>query len=139
VIMYHGWNDAVLQPTYTPEYYERIAAANDGVDRTQDFMRLFMVPGMQHCYAGPGATSFGGVGQQIPPVRDAVHDVQTALEAWVEKGVAPTHIVATKYANDAATTTAIRSTRLLCPYPQVPKYKGSGDHAEAGSFECAAP
>ncbi len=139
VIMYHGWNDAVLQPEYTPQYYEQVAAANGGVDTTKDFMRLFMVPGMQHCYAGPGATSFGGVGQQIPPVRDAAHDVQTALEAWVEQGVAPNQIVATKYANDAAATTAIRLTRLLCPYPQVPKYKGSGERADAASFQCVAP
>ena len=97
------------------------------------------VDAVKKLYAGPGATSFGGVGQQIPPVRDAAHDVQTALEAWVEQGVAPNQIVATKYANDAAATTAIRSTRLLCPYPQVPKYKGSGDRADAASFQCVAP
>jgi hypothetical protein len=139
VIMYHGWNDAVLQPAYTPQYYEQIAAANGGIEKTADFMRLFMVPGMQHCYAGPGATSFGGVGQQVPPARDPAHDVQAALEAWVEKGIAPDHIVATKYANDAATTTAIRLSRLLCPYPQVPKYKGSGEHVDAASFQCVAP
>jgi hypothetical protein len=139
VIMYHGWNDAVLQPAYTPQYYEQIAAANGGADKTQDFMRLFMVPGMQHCYAGPGATSFGGVGQQIPPVRDASHDVQTALEAWVEKGTAPTQIVATKFADDAPATRTVKSTRLLCPYPQVSKYKGSGSQTDAANFQCVAP
>jgi hypothetical protein len=139
VIMYHGWNDAVLQPAYTPQYYEQIAAANGGVDKTKDFMRLFMVPGMQHCYAGPGATSFGGVGQQIPPVREPSHDVQAALEAWVEKGVAPSQIIATKYADEAPKTRMIASTRLLCPYPQVPKYKGSGSQTDAASFQCAAP
>jgi hypothetical protein len=137
-IMYHGWNDAVLQPEYTPQYYEKIAAANGGIDKTKDFMRLFMVPGMTHCSGGPGANSFGGVGQQIPPVRDTVHDVQTALEAWVEKGVAPNQIIATKYADDAPATRTIKSTRLLCPYPEVPKYKGSGDRADASSFQCAA-
>jgi feruloyl esterase len=139
VIMYHGWNDAVLQPAYTPQYYEQIAAANGGMDKTQDFMRLFMVPGMQHCYAGPGATSFGGVGQQIPPVRDAARDVQLALEAWVENGTAPSQIVATKYADDAPATRAIKATRLLCPYPKVAKYKGSGSPTESASFQCVAP
>ena len=139
VIMYHGWNDAVLQPAYTPQYYEKVAAANGGIDKTKDFLRLFMVPGMQHCYGGPGANSFGAVGQQIPPVRDPAHDVQTALEAWVEKGVAPNQIVATRYTDDAAATRTIKSTRLLCPYPQVPKYKGSGDRADAASFQCVAP
>ena len=139
VIMYHGWNDAVLQPAYTPQYYEQIAAANGGIDETEHFMRLFMVPGMQHCSGGPGANSFGGVGQQIPPVRDPAHDVQTALEAWVEKGIAPNHIVATRYVDEAAATRTIKSTRLLCPYPQVPKYQGSGDRADAASFQCVAP
>ena len=137
--MYHGWNDSVLQPEYTPQYYEQIAAANGGIDKTQNFMRLFMVPGMAHCYGGPGASSFGGVGQQIPPVRDAAHDVQTALEAWVEKKVAPNQIVATKYTDDAPATRTVKSTRLICPYPQVPKYKGSGDKADASSFRCVAP
>jgi feruloyl esterase len=98
-----------------------------------------MVPGMQHCYGGPGATSFGGVGQQIPPVREATHDVQAALEAWVEKGIAPSQIVATKYADEAPATRTIASTRLLCPYPQVPKYKGSGSQTDAASFRCVAP
>jgi feruloyl esterase len=139
VIMYHGWNDAVLQPAYTPQYYEQIAAANGGMATTQDFMRLFMVPGMQHCYAGPGATSFGGVGQQIPPVRDAARDVQLALEAWVESGTPPDQIVATKYADDAPMTRAIKATRLLCPYPKVAKYKGSGSPTESASFQCVAP
>jgi feruloyl esterase len=139
VIMYHGWNDAVLQPAYTPQYYEQIAAVNGGIDKTQDFMRLFMVPGMGHCYAGPGANSFGGVGQQITPVRDGTHDVQVALEAWVEKGVAPSHIVATKFADDAPATRTIKFTRVLCPYPQVSKYKGSGSQTDATNFQCVAP
>ncbi len=81
VIQYHGWNDQTLQPGYSPEYYSQVASVMGGVAATQSFYRLFMVPGMTHCYFGPGATSFGGVGQQIPPVRDATHDVQTALEA----------------------------------------------------------
>jgi feruloyl esterase len=94
---------------------------------------------MQHCYAGSGATSFGGVGQQIPPVRDSAHDVQTALEAWVEKGVAPRQLVATKFVDDAPATRTIKSSRLLCAYPQVPKYKGSGSQTDAASFQCVAP
>jgi feruloyl esterase len=88
VIMYHGWADPLVQPEYTVQLYEKIAQANGGVDNTKDFLRLFMVPGMTHCGFGPGASSFGGFIQQIPPTRDAVHDVQTALEQWVEKGIA---------------------------------------------------
>ncbi len=97
-----------------------------------------MVPGMTHCYFGPGASSFGGVGQQIPPVRDAAHDLQKALENWVENGVAPETMVATKYADNAAATRAVKLTRLLCSYPKVARYK-AGNADEAASFECVAP
>ena len=72
---------------------------------------------MAHCYRGPGANSFGGVGQQIPPERDALHDLQTALEQWVEQGVAPDQLIATKYVDDEADTTGVEFTRKLYPYP----------------------
>jgi len=136
IIQNHGWNDQTLQPAYSPEYYESVVQAMGGLRRTQRFYRLFMVPGMTHCYFGPGATSFGGVGQQIPPSRDPIHDVQTALERWVEHGVAPTRMVATKYTDDAATTRTVRLTRPLCPYPQVARYNGSGDPDDERSFTC---
>jgi feruloyl esterase len=139
VIMYHGWNDPQPQPEYTVQLYEKIAAANGGIDRTKDFWSLFMVPGMAHCAFGPGATSFGGAGQQSPPMRDSAHDVQAALEAWVEKGVAPDRLIATKYTDDLPTTRTIKSTRLLCSYPQVAKYKGTGDTGDAANFQCALP
>jgi feruloyl esterase len=139
IIQYHGWNDQTLQPGYSPAYYERVTAAMGGPANTRDFYRLFMVPGMAHCYFGPGANSFGGVGQQSPPARDALHDIQTAMENWVEKGEAPNRLIATKYVDDAAETTAVKFTRLLCPYPSVARYNKSGDPNDAGSFVCTPP
>ena len=136
IIQYHGWNDQTLQPAYSPEYYEQVAHANGGVKATQNFYRLYMVPGMTHCYGGPGASSFGGVGQQIPPVRDALHDVQTALETWVEKGVAPGNLIATKFTDDKATTRTVQLTRPLCLYPTTPRYRGTGDPNDAANFSC---
>ena len=118
-IQYHGWNDQTLQPAYSPEYYEAVVDDMGGLKKTQKFYRLFMVPGMTHCYFGPGATSFGGVGQQIPPARDAAHDIQTTLEKWVEEGVAPKQIIATKYVDDGAATRSVLLTRPLCAYPLV--------------------
>jgi hypothetical protein len=136
IIQYHGWNDQTLQPAYSPGYYQSVVGAMGGLRRTQQFYRLFMVPGMRHCYFGPGATSFGGVGQQIPPSRDSRHDLQAALERWVEHGVAPNRIIATKYTDDAPDTRTIRLTRPLCPYPQVPRYRGRGDPNDERSFTC---
>jgi feruloyl esterase len=139
IIQYHGWNDQTLQPEYSPEYYEAVASAMGGMAKTRSWYRLFMVPAMRHCYFGPGATSFGAVGQQIPPARDEVHDIQTALERWVEFGEPPNKMIATKYTDDAATTRTIELTRPLCAYPTVPHYKGKGDPNDARSFTCRDP
>ena len=136
IIQYHGWNDQTLQPGYSPDYYDHVVQANNGLEATQSFYRLFMVPGMTHCYGGPGATSFGAVGQQIPPGRDAEHDIQTALENWVERGTPPAQLTATKFTDDAAATRTVRLTRPLCLYPAVPRYKGTGDPNDAASFAC---
>jgi feruloyl esterase len=136
IIQYHGWNDQTLQPAYSPDYYDQVVKANGGIAATQNFYRLFMVPGMTHCYGGAGATSFGAVGQQIPPVRDAAHDIQTALETWVERGTAPAQLTATKFTDDQAATRSVKLTRPLCLYPTVPRYKGTGDPNDATNFAC---
>jgi feruloyl esterase len=136
IIQYHGWNDQTLQPEYSPRYYEQLAKANGGLEQTQSFYRLFMVPGMNHCSGGIGASNFGGVGQQIPPVRDAAHDLQTALENWVERGTAPTQFIGTKFADNQATTRTVQYTRPVCLYPTVPRYKGTGDPNDAANFAC---
>jgi feruloyl esterase len=94
---------------------------------------------MDHCTFGLGASSFGGFGQQVPPVRDAVHDGQTALEQWVEKDIAPDQLVASKFADDKPTTRTVIATHLLCTYPQVAKYKGTGDSKDAANFQCSTP
>jgi len=136
IIQYHGWNDQTLQPAYSPEYYERVEKANGGSQQTQDFYRLFMVPGMAHCSGGIGASNFGGVGQQKPPVRDASHDLQTALENWVERGTAPTQFIGTKFTDNQPATRSVQWTRPICLHPLVPRYKGTGDPNDAASFAC---
>jgi len=136
IIQYHGWGDQTLQPAYSPDYYDQVVKANGGLAATQNFYRLFMVPGMAHCSTGEGATNFGGVGQQIPPVRDAAHDIQTALEAWVEHGTAPAQIVATRFTDEQPATRTVKYTRPLCLYPTVARYKGTGDPNDAANFAC---
>jgi feruloyl esterase len=64
--------------------------------------------------------------------------MQLALEEWVEKGVAPGAIIATKHVNDEDPAKGVRMTRPLCPFPQAAKYKGAGDPNQASSFECVA-
>jgi len=119
MIMYHGWADQAIQPENSVNYYESVVAAMGGQEKTQQFLRLFMAPGMTHCQGGAG-----------PNVFDAV----ASLEQWRENGVAPEKIIATH-----STSGAIDNTRPLCPYPQAAIYKGSGNTTDAANFVCGNP
>jgi feruloyl esterase len=134
LILYHGWSDAAIPPLSTIAYYDRVVAAM-GSSSTESFSRLYMAPGMQHCSGGPGASSFGQVGSGPVP-RDPQHNIRLALEQWVEQGVAPGEIIATKYVDARDPAAGAEMTRPLCPYPQVANYKGKGDTHDAASFEC---
>ena len=130
LITYHGWSDAALPPVAAINYYNSVEEAL-GPGKPALFMRLFMVPGMQHCGGGPGANSFG----QFAPTGDADHDINLALERWVEKGIAPDKLIATKFVDDK-TEKGVAMTRPLCPYPETATYKGTGDTNDAANFEC---
>ena len=130
LIMYHGWSDAALPPQGSINYYNSVEAAM-GPGKPPLFMRLFMAPGMQHCGGGPGANSFG----QFAPGADADHDLNQALERWVEKGIAPDKLIATKFVDDKAEQ-GVAMTRRLCPYPGAATYKGAGETNDAANFEC---
>ncbi|HMD99354.1 MAG TPA: tannase/feruloyl esterase family alpha/beta hydrolase [Terriglobia bacterium] len=136
LIVYHGWADAAIPAPNSINYYASVVAAMGQPD-TDSFLRLFMVPGMQHCTDGPGPNSFGQAGSPTPTPDDPDHNAYTALELWVEKGVAPSRIIATKYVDDSNHAKGVKMTRPLCPYPQVAKYKGSGDTNDAANFVCA--
>src|SRR5262249_29219354 len=90
-----------------------------GPEKTKDFFRLFMAPGMGHCSGGPGPNQFDALG---------------ALEQWVEKGVAPDKLIASHVTNGQ-----VDRTRPLCPDPQVARWKGTGSSDEAANFSCVAP
>jgi Tannase and feruloyl esterase len=135
LIVYHGWSDAAIAPLNAINYYNSVVDRM-GAGNVASFVRLYMVPGMQHCGGGPGANSFGEDGAGAPS--DFEHNIYADLERWVEKDVAPSLIVATKY-NDDNPAQGVKMTRPLCAYPEVAKYKGSGDTSDAGNFTCAAP
>jgi feruloyl esterase len=125
LILSHGWSDPLLSPMGTVDYYNSVVTKM-GRKGAEGFSRLYMVPGMQHCYGGPGPNTFGGA-------------MTAALERWVEDGVAPGAIIATKYKTDGDPASGVLRTRPLCPYPQVARYKGTGSTDEAANFTCKAP
>lgn len=122
LILYHGWNDPAIPALGTIDYYDLVRGKLGGRGQSS-WVRLYMVPGMQHCGGGPGATDFGQGGDGARG--DGEHDIFTALEQWVEGGKAPGPIIA--HGNGM--------TRPLCPYPGTLRYKG-GDTKDAASFAC---
>jgi Tannase and feruloyl esterase len=114
VILYHGGSDPRISTFRTKWYYEQLESLNGGYSRTQDSVRLFIVPGMGHCGGGVAPNSF---------------DTLQALHNWVTKGVAPEGIVAT------ATN---GRTMPLCKFPEEARYLGSGDVNLAANWTCNA-
>ena len=135
LILYHGWDDPAIPALNTVNYYGEVLAKM-GKTNADSFVRLYMVPGMQHCGGGPGPDDFGQFGASLR--NDPQHNSYIALENWVEQGTAPDSFIASKHAGGALTG-AVTMTRPLCPYPQFAQYKGSGDPNSAENFECVSP
>lgn len=114
IILYHGLADPAISAHDTERYYDDLVRAQGGLRRTQEFARLFEVPGMTHCTGGTGLDSFDTVG---------------AIVAWVEHRTPPARIVARGGAMPGI-------TRPLCPYPASSRYPGTGPTADAASFKC---
>jgi hypothetical protein len=133
LILYHGWADAAIPAANAIGYYNSVLAKM-GSENASSFVRLYMVPGMEHCSGGAGPNAFGQFGT---PSGDRFHNIDAALEAWVEQGTAPTEIIATKFHNNNDLRSGVARTRPLCVWPQVAKYKGTGSTDDAANFVCA--
>lgn len=154
LIIYQGWNDQSDLPQMTIDYYEMVTRAMGGRRATEDFARLFLLPGVLHGTGGDGAFAV---------------DYLTYLEDWVERGRPPDKLLAAhvddrylmeraaKLGNDTVNpekypiaaqfwgaamlefpldpAIPIAFTRPVYPYPLRAKYKGSGNPNDASSFE----
>jgi feruloyl esterase len=119
VLMYHGWNDQLVAPMNSVNYYNAVAGASKGSSDSTGSIRLFMMPGVTHCRGGAGPDTF---------------DRMAVIERWVEAGEAPKQIVA-----EHLTKGVVDRRRPLCPYPQVASYTGTGSLDDAASFTCKVP
>ena len=119
LLMYHGWNDTIIAPGESVDYFNRVLENMGGAPKTNDFVRLFMIPGMGHCRGGPGPDTF---------------DKVEVLEKWVEQGIAPDRIIASHRSEGV-----VDLTRPLCPYPKVAHWKASGSTTDPANFACVNP
>ena len=120
MITFHGLADPNVSPQSAINYFTRVSDTVEGDARQQEFHRLFLVPGRGHC----GGT--GTVGTSNPPLVN-FQDMFNVLVNWVEKGEAPTSVV--------ATTADKAASRPICVYPSQVKYQG-GDVNSASSYAC---
>ena len=163
LIQMAGWNDSVVPPDGSVDYFfaltlfeklknlpkaafdqqieqltpQAVAAVGQALgNRVQQYHRLFMLPATGHCGGSTGPNSIGG-GMPEPPnaYRDADHHEVSAVIKWVEQGVAPEKIIATKF--DAAGNLTL--SRPVCAYPAEAVYNGSGDINDAANFSCQMP
>ncbi len=122
LIMYHGFADAIVPPGISTTYWKSVAEKMGGAAAVSSFYRLFMVPGFDHCGLQAGA----GIAQSgLDPL--------TALENWVEKGVAPDMLPTTRYAADGK----VERVRPVCAYPAVARLK-AGDANDPANYACVA-
>jgi feruloyl esterase len=119
LLVYHGWADPGISALGTLRYVEEATRMAGGQAAADRFLRTYFVPGMHHCSGGPGVDRF---------------DMLTQLEQWVERGTAPTRVVASRVVEGAV----VRS-RPLCPHPQAAAYSGTGSIDLAESFVCRSP
>ncbi len=131
LIIITSWNSMGLPPRQITEYYKSVEKAVGGPQQTQDFARLFAVPGSGGC---PGF---------MANVED--FNAFDAMQQWVEKGKAPDKIIyshreaGNRAAGGMGTAGKVYRTRPACAYPKISRYKGSGDINNAANFTCVAP
>lgn len=97
--------------------YNSVVQRLGGVNKVDDSYRLFMVPGMSHCGNGvQGPNLFSPLGP---------------LERWRESNIVPSQLTSMHVTNGL-----VDSTHLVCPYPQVAVYSGTGSTKDADNFSC---
>jgi feruloyl esterase len=122
LLMVGGWAEATLSTVNNISYYESVVKAL-GEETTRNAVRLFMVPGMDHCFGDPYETA--------PTFHASPVDI---LKQWKSTGKAPDEIIVTYQRTGEA-----ERRRKVCAYPRVAHYGGSGDPADPANYSCRLP
>ncbi len=125
-LMWHNLSDNVLTPYMSINFYKELARMHGGYGKLQRNVRLFGLPGTGHCsMSGEGPNTF---------------DALTAMENWVEKGIAPDALPAVQYSVNALGLKDFTKPQgrgmPLCKFPEMARYKGVGDVRNAANWEC---
>ena len=125
----HGWADGLIPATNTLAFDSALYAALPR-EQAEQQLRLFMVPGMEHCGGGAGVSKIDTLG---------------VIDRWASTGAAPLRIIATRPEQVPGAPGAppqpprAPMSRPLCAYPLVAQYDGKGDPMTPAAFSCTAP
>jgi len=119
-LLVDGWSDNLIPPKIAINYYHAVVA-KVGPKKAAESMRFFMVPGMQHGPGTAGAENF-------------YFDNLSLLTAWKEDGKAPDRLVVKHYKDGVQI-----GTRLVCQYPKIARYRGTGNTEDFSSYVCKRP
>jgi pimeloyl-ACP methyl ester carboxylesterase len=114
LLLFNGWRDMALTPLGTIKYYEQVVER--APDAAED-VRLVLLPGMDHCFGGPGPSFVNWVDE---------------IDRWLETGQAPDQVEA-YWVNESMQP---EGSRPACAYPARLQYDGAGDPRTATSFRC---
>ena len=120
IMTYHTIADTGVAPQSTVRYYERSAAMTGGSETTQQFHRLFLIPGVGHC------TCYRGTAGTVDPPFASLESMFKALVDWVEVEKVPDYL--------DATSIDYKRSRRIPAYPTTPRFTG-GDTHQAADFE----
>lgn len=123
ILLYHGWNDELIMPQGSSDYYRRVIDHVGGLEATQDFFRYYLVPGMGHGFSN--GTSNSDANPPLPTNRQLFD----ALVAWVEDDIPPARMKIVSQSDKTVSGT-------LCPYPQKAHFV-YGDPRDSLSYICA--
>ena len=140
LVIYHGWADPAIPPGATLNFYKAMLQRSGPLARKHT--RLFMIPGMQHCFGGTGPAFFG---EGSVPAEDTSpeQNIIAALQDWVEKERIPETLIGTFF-DWKILMTAVKGDalppdskqRLICAYPQKTVLRAGQDPDKAASYTC---
>jgi hypothetical protein len=122
LLLSHGWTDGLIPANNTVAFYGTLSKSLPA-KAAQNQLRLFMVPGMNHCSGGEGPSAI---------------DTLAAIDAWAAGGPAPERLIAARLPGPPGAPGPKQPpmTRPLCAYPATDRYKGAGPTDQAESFVC---
>jgi hypothetical protein len=129
IIIYHGGND---RPEANLDLFSSLRRRM-GDETVKNFLQFYLFPGMGHCGSGVEPNDFG---QWLRPGDTPENSLFSALREWVERGVLPNGVIATKFTIAGEPRSAVVKARRICPYPRLAQWNHQRGGSDAANYVC---